>query len=457
MQDKGDFTMKRAHGDLEGPSTTETLTYIEFYAGIGGWSMALDEALRSIAETDESSVTTRPHCAAALDHSDLCLGVYRHNHRIRSSSDSPTSKRSAKQAASVSTRQVSIEKITLEQLIECQADVWMMSPPCQPHTRQHSNQSEDLSDPRSNSFLHICHLLEELPTEHRPSLIMLENVVGFEASGSCQRWRKILSDCDYAVGHFHLTPTQVALPNDRPRYYSVAIYRGESTKQNPQPTQQLPSSSPSQSSLRLSLDRYVQQEDDVESPLIPNTAIPELSVFETDDKTCDKDSDHPLPPLRDFLHPESSLPAFRTTLAIPEKIAKRNAAWCFDICTPESTQTACFTSGYGRYVRGTGSVLYTGSDAKVSNQFQRRILPQDREFDADWSKELDVSKDLRYFSGREIAPLFGFPDTFEFPSSCTLKQQWKLMGNSINVRVAARVLELGLRLRRPPSSVIPRK
>jgi hypothetical protein len=34
------------------------LEYIEFYAGVGGWTMALDEALRSIAKTDESTVTT---------------------------------------------------------------------------------------------------------------------------------------------------------------------------------------------------------------------------------------------------------------------------------------------------------------------------------------------------------------------------------------------------------------
>jgi tRNA (cytosine38-C5)-methyltransferase len=286
---------------------------------------------------------------------------------------------------------------------------------------------------------------------------MLENVVGFQTSGSCQRWRKVLSDCNYAVGHFHLTPTQVALPNDRPRYYSMAVYRGDSTKQDPEPTQQSPASSASQSSLRLSLGRYVQQEDDVESPIIPNTSIPELSVFQVDDNVGDKDSDPPLPPLRDFLHPESLLPAFRASLAIPEKIAKRNAAWCFDICTPESSNSACFTSAYGRYVRGTGSVLYTGSNAKVSQQFQGRILPQDREFDADWSKELDVSKDLRYFSGREIAHLFGFPDTFEFPTSCAPKQQRTLMGNSINVRVAARVLELGLRLLRTSIAVIPKK
>jgi hypothetical protein len=52
--------MKRAHDDLDSPSTTKTLKYIEFYAGVGGLTMALDEALRSIAKTDESTVTTRP-------------------------------------------------------------------------------------------------------------------------------------------------------------------------------------------------------------------------------------------------------------------------------------------------------------------------------------------------------------------------------------------------------------
>jgi tRNA (cytosine38-C5)-methyltransferase len=446
--------MKRTHDDLEGPSkessadsnsgpSPETLTYIEFYAGIGGWNMALHEALRSIAAADDTSPVVIQHCAAALDHSDLSMGVYRHNHHNISSTDSSKSMLST----SLKNRQVQIGHITVEQLIECKADVWMMSPPCQPHTRQHSKQSEDMSDPRSNSFLHLCHLLEELPTEHRPDLIMLENVVGFEASGSCQRWRKVLSDCDYDVGHFHLTPTQVALPNDRPRYYCVAVHRdgGDSTKQQQPP--------PTLSSLRLSLDRYVQQEGDVDSPVVLNTSIPELSVFPSDDKT----SDHPMPSLREFLHPKSSLPAQREMLAIPDAIAKRNAAWCFDICTPESTHSACFTSSYGRYVRGTGSILYTGSDAAVSQRLQPRSLAQDREFDADWAKELDVSKDLRYFSGPEIAKLFGFPATFEFPPSCSLKQQWKLIGNSINVRVSARVLELGLRLIRPRIAVVQRK
>ena len=55
-----------------------------------------------------------------------------------------------------------------------------MSPPCQPHTRQHANQQQEKDDPRSKSFLHLCGLLGEMEEDALPSLILLENVVGFE-------------------------------------------------------------------------------------------------------------------------------------------------------------------------------------------------------------------------------------------------------------------------------------
>lgn len=70
--------------------------------------------------------------------------------------------------------------------------------------------------------------------------------------------------------------------------------------------------------------------------------------------------------------------------------------------------------------------------------------PQDRVFDPEWMKNLDRSQ-LRYFSGSEIARLFGFPETkFSFPTNTSLKQQWKLMGNSINCRLSSRVILIGL-------------
>ena len=75
------------------------------------------------------------------------------------------------------------------------------------------------------------------------------------------------------------------------------------------------------------------------------------------------------------------------------------------------------------------------------------MAPSEREFEKDWAKDLDLSK-LRYFSGKEMARLMGFRDSFSFPPSHTVKQQWKLLGNSLNVRVASRLVELGFRLLR---------
>lgn len=115
----------------------------------------------------------------------------------------------------------------------------------------------------------------------------------------------------------------------------------------------------------------------------------------------------------------------------------------------------------------------------VSDRFQLES-PEERAFDEDWSKDLDWEQHMRYFSGTEIARLMGFPvshaahsgtttsandgtlayeghesssqlkidvpmRTFSFPESCSMKRQWKLLGNSLNVHVASCLAEIGLR------------
>jgi len=132
------------------------VTFVEFYAGVGGWSMALAQALQKCASG------RRLERLASLDHSDLCLQVLEHNNPSKE-------------------RPFSIEKLTLQQIQEWNANVWCMSPPCQPHTRQHENQKQDLDDPRSRSFLHLCNILEQMEESKLPRLLLMENVVGFES------------------------------------------------------------------------------------------------------------------------------------------------------------------------------------------------------------------------------------------------------------------------------------
>lgn len=49
--------------------------------------------------------------------------------------------------------------------------------------------------------------------------------------------------------------------------------------------------------------------------------------------------------------------------------------------------------------------------------------------------------DLRLFTPREIANLHGFPPSFAFPTSVTLRQRYSLLGNSLHVGVVKLLLE----------------
>lgn len=47
---------------------------------------------------------------------------------------------------------------------------------------------------------------------------------------------------------------------------------------------------------------------------------------------------------------------------------------------------------------------------------------------------------LRYFSPREVANLMGFPEEFEFPEISTIKQRYRTLGNSINVKLVSELM-----------------
>lgn len=221
----------------------------------------------------------------------------------------------------------------------------------------------------------------------------------------------------YKVAHFHLNPTQVGIPNDRPRYYSLAVL--------------------SRKDESCSLSSYLQLEADFQSSPVVHTSITELGVLALENVS-------ELPPIADFLDMHEA--TNRDSLKIADKLLNSRASWCFDIVTPQDRRSACFTQSYGKFIRGTGSVLWestSNDDDGASSRFAL-INPEEREFNPDWAQGLNLKENLRYFSGTEVCRLMGFDESFSFPGDCSLKQQWKLLGNSLNVRVAARVAELGL-------------
>ncbi|KAL7443095.1 hypothetical protein ACHAXH_008619 [Discostella pseudostelligera] len=608
-----------------------TLTYLEFYSGIGGWGYAVEHACRSIvkevvassppathpsvlskagnAEGDNLDLVDNFHLQsrllAAYDHSDLANSVFYHNHSTKSndgsfvgasSSSSLSSSLSSPDRGNSKTsrkkkktkrihsndgqcnnrpRQTPIERLTVEELQSHSADIWCMSPPCQPHTRQHSNQHKESEDTRSKSFLHLCKLLCDMEENTLPKLILLENVIGFEkeqrscnddgsrsrnnsedcqrdasleqngsdqrksppievhslssgdqecadgAIGSFQSFRHALSRRNYHVGHFHLDPTHVGIPNNRPRHYTVAFRQWQQNRPDLGGKEAEDAPASGETSAQPFTNRLQHKPPDGETtrqpPLFQDNngkrrydhlfnqelQLDKPPIIHNENALHEEKRLPPLSSLSSFLdndlppHIEAApaLSEKHKSLQIPEKVHASSSAWCFDIATPNNNCiTSCFTHSYGKFVRGTGSILYTGpplllegkynisdsADSSANHRFQLKS-PEERVFDATWSNDLDWDNHLRYFSGTEIARLMGFPvsetpgtapckdvvnaesaaktgagDTstvdseessfrkFSFQPECTMKQQWKLLGNSLNVRVAAIVAEIGV-------------
>ena len=118
-----------------------TIRVVEFFSGIGGWCYALNKA----------QINTE--IVAAYDINPIANKVYQMNHNLK-----PSYK--------------SIEKLSAKELQAHNAHVWVMSPPCQPHTRNNTSDKRDIQDPRSNAFLHLLEVLVVMPKP--PTFIALE-------------------------------------------------------------------------------------------------------------------------------------------------------------------------------------------------------------------------------------------------------------------------------------------
>lgn len=110
---------------------------------------------------------------------------------------------------------------------------------------------------------------------------------------------------------------------------------------------------------------------------------------------------------------------------MPEKTKARYIN-VMDLIFPDSTISTCFTKSYGHYVEGTGSVLILKAPENVQSLSIRK----------------SEDYELRYFSPREVANLMCFPDSFSFPDNMTRKQRYKMLGNSLNVKVVSYLISL---------------
>jgi len=109
-----------------------------------------------------------------------------------------------------------ISSLSDQELSEFDANIWWMSPPCQPFTRRGKRQ--DVNDLRAQPMLRIFDAIKKI----KPKGIVLENVVGFENSQAWSQLKQILSDRGYHFDSAELCSSMFGLPNLRPRIFVVA-------------------------------------------------------------------------------------------------------------------------------------------------------------------------------------------------------------------------------------------
>ena len=352
----------------------KSLRVAEFYAGIGGFHYALLDSGHNQSEI-----------VASVDINTNTTAVYAHNF-----------------PATTQMRR-NICGMTSSDLESLKADVFFLSPPCQPFTRQGCQR--DNEDRRTDSFFHLMHTLREMRLHH-PDYILLENVKGFEVSRTRQEFVGILTSMGYTFQEFLLSPVQFGIPNSRLRFYLLA-------KKDP---------------LKFAHNFAVHPEPSV--PIQDAEGIIKI-VLQNSKPSHRADLKLGIKELSHFLE---HLNKDEIKHLVPDKILSKYAM-ALDIVRCTSLNSCCFTKGYGNYAVGTGSIL----QQSLSEQDFKECFENFIESGGDSEKLRCL--DLRYFSPREVANLMCFPADFSFPDHLTNRQCYMALGNSLNVRVVSFLIQ----------------
>ena len=430
-----------------------SIRMIEFFSGIGGMRISIEKALNWRNNNNhKSKVDYQLERCFAYDISLHANRVYSHNF--------------GGQDDTVCTKLV--EQLKVEQIRKMNANLWTMSPPCQPFTSNASNKKQlDNDDKRCNGLKGIMRLLVELTFEEKPKWIFLENVKGFATSQMCSLFCECLDNNGYSYKSYLLSPISLGIPNHRKRFYILGTKKKISNDSN---------------NNTAAIERNTTIHDHtsfVNSVAANNSSFVAdgCSIRTIKPKTISRYLDPTLlQSSNNNFSDESILRQYRVPKSILEKSWSKNLG----IVTSRDTQTHCFTAGYGRiYHKSTGSLLLTpnhgcddngnGNNNNDNNNNNNENTDDDsgnysEAVAIDRTDMLKYENRLRRFTPNELLKLFGFIniddgdgdadddgndtnddrnlDQFEIPTTIvpSLEQRYKLIGNSINVNVVTQLL-----------------
>lgn len=388
---------------------------IEFFSGIGGMRYGMEKALEFLNTSCQTRYNYHLSLCVAYDISLYANRTYQYNVMPSSSTNSctttintPNNNNSNGDATTITIRTKLIEQLTSQDIEHYQANVWTLSPPCQPFTQRNNNnelrqQRDDALDPRNRALLHICTTLLPSLKENKPRWIFLENVQHFYQSSMYEMWCRTLIQCGYTFVPYLLNPaTSLGIPNNRTRFYMICEL--VSTRHNRFPQEQ---------QLCTTFIPYCCSSLPNESGIIQETLSPSGANRK---------------PLSHYLELNLTEEDVAPYLLTPSQLQQRWSTH-LSVVTPTDDITYCFTAGYSRILhKSTGSVLLSCSTT-TSDCIDKTNL-------------LQYLGKIRRFTPKELCNLFGFPKSFQFPKDdIPLSHQYKLIGNSIHVTLVAKLLE----------------
>ncbi|XP_059150718.1 tRNA (cytosine(38)-C(5))-methyltransferase-like isoform X3 [Physella acuta] len=356
----------------------------------------------------------------------------------------------------------------------------LMSPPCQPFTRV--GKKGDCNDVRTKSFLHLLQILIQL--KEKPLYILVENVKGFEVSQTRQKLVEFLVAGGYTFQEFLLTPLQFGIPNCRLRYYMIAKFKKPFCFVcQSQILTDIPASSTPE---HTACSNRIRNLDNTSYDAMNTISDSQITVQGLPPKTSKRtEEDDILQPIEESAVHDVELPKFISPNLLKE--AGRNMRYCeeednfitdtshslsdyteegssdyfeeyllsdkdlklfviMDIVYPALKKSICFTKRYGHYIEGAGSVLQMTSDVecvRAASRLKSQVV-HNKTKDQMGEAELEILRrlQLRYFTPREVANLLCFPPTFDFPPGLTRIQKYRVLGNSLNVHVVAKLVQL---------------
>ncbi|KAK5810219.1 S-adenosyl-L-methionine-dependent methyltransferase [Linnemannia elongata] len=417
---------------------------LEFYSGIGGMHYAFDRSGH------------KGEILKAFDINTTANEVYAHNH-------------GKKQLA-----QRNIEAVPMEFYDKQQADVWLMSPPCQPYTR--TGNQEGSKDTRAKSFLYLMDILPKM--EHPPNYILLENVKGFEESDSRDLLVEALATAGYEFQELLITPLQIGIPNSRMRYYclarKVAAVGGFVQPVTGTLIGYIPSvdgSNENEEEGGAQDKDFVdgRRQGDLSGLSTPVAAKKQRTGLSTSTVTKEGDSTKPdedalladpmlalkVDTLEQYIEFTDMSDTRMERYMIPDKTLLKYGR-LFDIVKSSTRRSCCFTKGYYHFVESTGSIFQMVQDKDTATTFDEaealkstaksRPPTESTLAEQETTQALNLLRTLglRYFTENEVARLMGFPiveGKFSFPKTTTLKQRYRVLGNSINVKVVGELIK----------------